>query len=58
MARPAVSAIGVRSRKLSNVLDGWKIYYLELLRALERHVKPLVPVEFTVVSIHFSYKEG
>jgi hypothetical protein len=36
---PAVSALGVRSRKLSNIgrsFDRWpKIYYLELLRASE-----------------------
>jgi hypothetical protein len=37
---PAVSALGVRSRKLSHVYkgqgsDGWPIYYLSLLRASE-----------------------
>jgi hypothetical protein len=45
---PTVSAFGVRSRKLSN------IGYV-LSRAppcFERHVKPLVPAVFAVVSTH------
>jgi hypothetical protein len=53
---PSVNALGVRSRKLSNVgrsSDGWpKIYYLELLR--DRHAKPLVPAAFEVFSTHQS----
>jgi hypothetical protein len=35
-----------------------KIYYLELLRASEWHVKPLVPAAFAVVSTRSSFKEG
>jgi hypothetical protein len=47
---------GVQSWKLSNVgqsLDGGpKIYYHELPPCFERHVKPLVPAAFAVVSTH------
>jgi hypothetical protein len=37
---------------------GWvtKNYYLE--PCFERHVKPLVPAVFAVVSTHSSFKEG
>jgi hypothetical protein len=54
---PAVSALGVRSRKLSNALNGqsWdgrpKSYQLELLRVSEG---TLVPAAFAVVSTHQS----
>jgi hypothetical protein len=53
---PRTVRFGVRSRKLSNVgqsLDGSpKIYYLEHLRPFARHVKPLFPVAFAIVSTH------
>jgi hypothetical protein len=53
---PAVRALGVRSRKQSNIgwsSDGWpKFYHLELI--FGRHVKPLVPAVFAVVNTHQS----
>jgi hypothetical protein len=59
---PAVSALGERSRKLSNVLDSHRMGDQNLLSrappCFVRHVKPLVPVTFAVVSPHSSFKEG
>jgi hypothetical protein len=51
---PRSVRFGVRSRKLSNVgqMDDQKIYYLA--PCFGRHVKPLVPGAFAVVSTHQS----
>jgi hypothetical protein len=62
---PAVSALGVRSRKLSNVLKGDISHRMgdqNLLSGappwFRRYVQPLVPAAFAVVSTHFSFNEG
>jgi hypothetical protein len=59
----AVSALGVRSRKLSTGLNGrLRMGDQNLLSrappCFGRHVKPLVPVAFAIVSTHSSFKEG
>jgi hypothetical protein len=53
----AVSALGVRSRKLSNVLNGQDGCVSRAL-CFGRHFKPLVLVAFEVVSTKSSFKEG
>jgi hypothetical protein len=60
---PAVSELGVRSRKLSNVRrgqswDGWPSLLPRAPPCFGKHFKPLVQVAFAVVSTHFSFKEG
>jgi hypothetical protein len=59
---PAVSALSVRSPKLSNVLKGHRMGDHHLLFRVPpcfgRHVKLLVPAAFAVVSTHYSFKEG
>jgi hypothetical protein len=59
----AVSALGVQSRKLSNVLKvshrmGDKNLSSRDPPCFGRHVKPLVPAAFAVVSTYSSFKEG
>jgi hypothetical protein len=54
----AVRAFSVRSRKLSNALkgqDGWPKFIISFFG---RHVKPLVPAAFAVVSTRSSFKKG
>jgi hypothetical protein len=60
-----VSALGVRSRKLSTGLNGWPVLGWVTKNLISqappcfgRHVKPLVPVAFAIVSTHSSFKEG
>jgi hypothetical protein len=56
---PVVSALGVRSRKLSKVFKGHRMGDENFLSRAPpccgRHVKPLVPAAFTVVSTHFCF---
>jgi hypothetical protein len=59
----AVSALDMRSRKLSTGLNGHHGMGDQnlLSRAppcFGRHVKPLVPVAFAIVSTYSSFKEG
>jgi hypothetical protein len=53
---PAASVLGVRSRKLNNVLKGHRMGDQNLLSRVPpcfgRHVKPLIPVAFALVSTH------
>jgi hypothetical protein len=56
----AVSALGVRSQKLSNISPSWVTKSL-LSRAppcFGRHVKPLVPAVFVFVSAHSNFNES
>jgi hypothetical protein len=59
---PAVSALRVRSRKLSNVLKSHRMVDQNLLSRAPQcfgwYVKPLFPAAFVVVSINSSFKEG
>jgi hypothetical protein len=58
---PAVSAFGVRSRKLSNLSKGRPLGDQNLLSqapCFGRNVKSLVPAAFAVVSTHSIPKEG
>jgi hypothetical protein len=56
---PAVSAVGVRSRKLTNVLKGHRMGDQNLLsrapRCFRRHVEPLVPASFGIVICILAY---
>jgi hypothetical protein len=53
---PSVSALGVRSRKVSNVREGHRMGDQNLLSRARpcfgRHVELLVPAAFAVVSTH------
>jgi hypothetical protein len=64
---PVVTALGVRTRKLSNVLKGLKVLNTHRMGdqnllsqappSFGKHVKPLVPAVFAIVSTHSSFKE-
>jgi hypothetical protein len=57
---PAVSALDVRSRKLSNVRKGQSSDGRPkfIISSSSVHVKLLVPAAFAVVSTHSSFRDG